>query len=226
MFWAALAAGLLSAGLAAGQEKSPPPPPDDPVSNIAERLKERGIDLSEDQIDRARRVVDDIRSGRGADPNDVRSIFDNVRKQIEARHKKRLQEQLGASDDEWMILEPRIRKVRELARLAGEDGLPPLMMAGSALAAGPGGTMGRGPRLLRSTDPNAPERSDVEKGADALRKALGSAQPEPEAVASALKAYRAARAKARADLKKARQELREVVTVRQEAQLVTMGVLE
>ena len=216
-FWVPMVVGFVGASLAAGQEE-PPPQGDDPASRIAERLKERGIDLSPDQIDRARRIMGDIRDGRGADPNDVRSIFGDLRKQFEARQQKRLQEQLGASDDEWKILEPKIKKVRELAQLVGEDAAGQMMMGGPG---GPGGF-----RIFRNTDPNAPERSDLDRKTEALRKAVENPEAKPEDVAAALKVYREARSKAKGDLETARKQLRELLTVRQEAQLVTMGVLE
>jgi Spy/CpxP family protein refolding chaperone len=56
--------------------------------------------------------------------------------------------------------------------------------------------------------------------------AVNSPDFKPEEVKAALQAERAARAKATADLAKARDELQQVVTPKQEALLVTMGILE
>jgi Spy/CpxP family protein refolding chaperone len=78
---------------------------------------------------------------------------------------------------------------------------------------------------MRNADPNA-QPADIEKKSQALQTLLDNKQAKPEAVAASLKAYRDARAKTRQDLAKAQQELRDLLTVRQEAQLVTMGILE
>jgi Spy/CpxP family protein refolding chaperone len=206
--------GFLGVMAAVAQEDAPPPPPPgDPVDHIAERLKERGINLSPEQMDRARQVMDDIRSGEVPDPNQIRIIFADVRKQVETQRKKRLQELLEATDEEWKLIEPKIEKVRELARLTGEGPAVPGMM------------MGRYGGFLRSRDPNTPQ-PELEKKTQALRSLLGKKDARPEEVTSALKEYRAARAKALEDLAKARQELRELLSVKQEAQLVTMDLLE
>jgi Spy/CpxP family protein refolding chaperone len=89
---------------------------------------------------------------------------------------------------------------------------------------GPGGIAGRA-SLMRNADPNA-QPADIETKAQILQTLLASKQAKPEAVVAALKAYRDARVKAKQDLAKAQQELRDLLTVRQEAQLVTMGILE
>jgi len=194
-----------------------PPPPDDRAAEISERLRERGIDISPEQIDRARRVVEDIRDGVEPDPNQVRSLFSDFRKQMESQRRKFLQERLGATDEEWQILEPKIEKVRELTRQAGDQTAPG--------GAGRLATMGTRGRSFRNLDPNAPQ-PDVQKKADELRTTLSKKDVKPEEVTAALKAYREARAKVRKKLAAARKDLKALLTVRQEAQLVEMGILE
>jgi molybdopterin converting factor small subunit len=193
------------------------PPSGDPMDNIAERLRQRGIDVSPEQIERGRRIMEDIRDGVPPDPNQLQQVFGDFRKQVEKQQQKRLQEELGATDDEWKALGPKIEKVRTLQRLVGDDAV-----------GGSGGMLGGGPGralLIRSADPNTPQ-ADIETKSKTLQALLDDKQAKPESVTAALKAYREARVKARQDLVKARQELKDLLTVRQEAQLVTMGILE
>ena len=213
-------------------------PADDPVSDIAKRLREGGINVSPEQIDSARRMMEDFRDGVPPDPNQLRSLVGDIRKQVENRQQKRLQDLLEASDDEWKILEPKIEKVRELSRLANDVTPAGMAMMGGMFAgfggpggpgapdAGPGGPGGfRVGMFAPLADANA-QTSDVEKKAEALKTQLDVETPNPVDVASALKAYRASRTKARDDLVKAEKELRGLLTLRQEAQLVAMDILE
>ncbi|GEM_PF-1078183 len=199
------------------------PPSGDPMDNIAERLRQRGIDVSPEQIDRARRVMEDLRDGIQPDPNQLQQVFGDFRKQVEKQRQKQLQEELGATDEEWKALGPKIEKVQTLQRLVGDDG-------GAGAPGGmPGGMFGGGPgqgMFIRNADPNAAPPADIEKKSQTLQTLLDNKEAKPEAVTAALKAYRDARVKAKLDLAKARQELKDLLTVRQEAQLVTMGILE
>lgn len=56
--------------------------------------------------------------------------------------------------------------------------------------------------------------------------AVNSPDSKPEQIKAALDAFRAARTKARADLANARDQLQQALTPKQEARLVTMGILE
>jgi len=194
-------------------------------ADIAERMRQRGIDVSPEQIDRARQVMQDIRDGIPPDPNQLQQVFGDIRKQVEKQQQKRLQEELGASDEEWKIIGPKIEKVRTLRRLLGDDG------AAGGMPGGPGGMLGAAGGMLgrampvRNTDPNA-QPAEIETKSQALQTVLGDKQAKPEALAASLKAYRDARAKAKLDLAKAQQELKDVLTIRQEAQLVTLAILD
>ena len=213
---------------AVAQDTAPPAPPGgDSPENIAERLRQRGIDVSPEQIERAQRVMEDIRDGIPPDPNQLQQIFGDIRKHVEKQRQKQLQEELGATDEEWKALGPKIEKVRTLSRLVGDDGGAggmPGGMPGGMFGGGPGGIAGRA-TLMRSLDPNA-QPADIETKAQTLQTLLANKQAKPEAVVASLKAYRDARVKTRQDLAKAQQELKDLLTVRQEAQLVTMGILE
>ena len=115
------------------------------------------------------------------------------------RRDERMREQLGATEAEWTkVLKPRIDKVQTLQRQMR------------------GGFRGRRPRRAEGAAEGAarPEQSDVETKTAAA------------AIKAALGALRKAREKTQKELDAARKKLQEVVTVRQEAQLVLTGVLD
>jgi len=84
---------------------------------------------------------------------------------------------------------------------------------------GGGGQGGQGNRGNRFGPQSSPEE-------DALRTALASTSTTPDEINSKLTALRAARAKATSDLEAARDDLKKVLTLRQEATLVEMGILD
>jgi Spy/CpxP family protein refolding chaperone len=125
----------------------------------------------------------------------------------------RIKENLGATDEEWQAIQPRVEAVQALLRQArpgmggrmfGRGGQPPAPPAG----------------------PGAPELSETEKATQALQAVLDNTQSKPEDIKQALTAYREARDKAKQELAKAQEELRKIVTPRQEARLVLLGLLE
>ena len=133
------------------------------------------------------------------------------------RMAERLRERLGATEEEWKVLGPRIEKVQRLMREArgGFRGMFGMF------------SRGRGPEGGRRPE-GAPQRegSEVEKKTAALRSLLEDPAASPASIKAALDALRKARQKVQADLAAARKELRELVTVKQEAMLVLMGILE
>jgi hypothetical protein len=114
---------------------------------------------------------------------------------------QRLKEGLGCTDEELEVIGPRVQKVVEA-------------QAGARMRRfmGMGGFRGPGAQ----SDPEA----------DALSKAIESEDTPKADIEPKLKAYRDAVKKKEAALKKTREELREVVTLRQEAGLVLMGILD
>lgn len=149
----------------------------------------------------------------GRDPAQQQQRMEQFRQQAADRMKQ----DLGVTDDEWKVLQPRIEKVQTLARQSRGGGMG--MMGGRR----GGGRDGGGDRQPQPTDR---PQSEVEKKGEALQKVLENKEAKAEEIKPALAALREARAKARADLDVARKELRDVVTVRQEAQFVSMGLLE
>ena len=139
---------------------------------------------------------------------------------------QRMREQLGATEAEWKVLGPRVMKVMELSRQAGGGGRggPGGMMGGRG---GPGGMMGgRGGRPGGAPDAPAREQSAVEKAQEQLRTLLDDTSATPDQMKNQLTALRTAREKAKQQLAAAQQDLRKIITVRQECVLVMMGSLD
>jgi ElaB/YqjD/DUF883 family membrane-anchored ribosome-binding protein len=134
----------------------------------------------------------------------------------------RMKQALGATDEEWKVLQPRVEKVQTLSRQSRGGGGPGFMSS----RGGPGGGRGGPGGSDRGGPPSDQPQSDVEKAANALQKVLDNKDAPVEEIKAALAALRDARAKAKQELETARKELREVLTVRQEAQCVAMGLLE
>ncbi len=123
----------------------------------------------------------------------------------------RMKETLGAADDEWKVISPKLEKVIALnmeSRFGGMRGM-----------------MGGRNRGGSSTSRPAPE-SETGKASLALSTLLEKKDSKPEEIKAALTAVREARAKAKAELEKAQKDLKEVLTLRQEALLVQMSMLE
>ncbi len=143
------------------------------------------------------------------DPEAMKQMAEKMRTAAMDRFK----EQLGSTDDEWKILQPRLEKVMTLAiqsRLGGTS------------MGGMGFMMGMARRLGGAdTGP-----SEIDTAGQNLQKLLADKDSKPEDIKAALSTLREARAKARAELETAQKELREVLTMRQEAQLVSMGLLD
>jgi multidrug efflux pump subunit AcrB len=127
----------------------------------------------------------------------------------------RLQERLGATPDEMQVLTPKIEKVMAAQREA---------RGGGGFGMG-GGRGGRGDGPGAGGTGNQPETA-AGKAAAELRATLENKDAPAADVAARLAALREARAKARADLDAARKELVAVLTPRQEAVMVSAGLLE
>jgi len=150
---------------------------------------------------------------------------------------QRLQEQLGASDQEWQVMGPRVLKVADLNRQSsGAGGMARMFMRGFRGQRGDTGQRpGQGDRQRpgqgdrqRSERPQRPdggEPSAVEKAAEQLMTTLENQSASADDIKKQLTTLRAEREKAKQELAKAQQELRQICTLRQEAQLVLMGLL-
>ena len=150
--------------------------------------------------------------GAGADNTDRQARMEEFRKQMMGQ----LKDALGATDDEWKVIQPKIEKVQQIQRDA-IGGAMRRMFRGMR----PGGAADQ----PAADTPPADKASALEKATYALEKLLKDKDAKPEAVKAALADYRKARDASKADLEKAQAELKELLTVRQEAILALRGVL-
>ena len=145
--------------------------------------------------------------GQGGTPEEFR-----------ARMTDRIKTSLKVTDDEWTVLQPLIEKVTTKQRdaMSGRFG-----GFGGRGGGGPGGggNGGNGGNTGGSDRPGAAE-------SQALRDALEKDGTSPEDLKAKLSAIRESRKKAAAELVAARADLQKVVSVRQEAVLFSMGILE
>jgi hypothetical protein len=153
-------------------------------------------------------------------PEQIREVMQSVdpsiiRKAAMARYMERLRQQLGASEEEWKVLEPKVDKLLQAQQevRAGIRGI-----GGGGIGGG-----GRGGGFLGA---NSGEPSEVEEAASALREAARDPDVPARDTALVLKDYRSAREKARRRVADAQRELRDLLTQRQEAILLMNGLLE
>ena len=143
-------------------------------------------------------------------PEEMRKRMEEFR----ARRSEDTRKRFKASEQEWLVLQPRIEKVQTLQRASRGSRF-------GGFGRGRGGDRGRRPE-----GQDDPDRPEVEKKTEALRNLLEDEASGPAAIKAALTALRQARARAAAALAAARKDLQQVVTVRQEALCVMMGLLE
>jgi len=124
---------------------------------------------------------------------------------------KRLKDLMGSTDEEWKVLEPRLQKVQDLLRDSGSR---------SALGSGRGRRGGFG----GAVSPDTP-MTPVQEAAKELQDSLGSKDASADEVKAKLTALREARNKLQSDLQRAQDQVRELLTARQEAVLVMAGML-
>lgn len=135
---------------------------------------------------------------------------------------ERYQEGLEVSDDEWSVLKPLVANIIE-KQFAGRG-------------RGGGGFGGRGGRGGRGGDGN--QQGDRGQRGQRGQRGGGGGNSATEDLRNAIEAgdagkikselasYRAAQKKSAAELSKARKELRQLLTVKQEANMVVMGLLD
>jgi hypothetical protein len=133
------------------------------------------------------------------------------------RYMTQLKEQLGSPDEEWKLLQPKLDKVLTVQRES----------RGTRGGFGGGRTRGGNNQDANAT-PAAPAQpqSAVAAASDDLRKAVADKSTSPEDLAKKITALREAKEKAKSDLAAAQKELRELLSARQEAVLITNGILD
>jgi len=150
--------------------------------------------------------------------NQGRGNFDPA--QMRERMMNRIKEQLGASDDEWKAIQPKVEKVMTAQRESRGGGFG--FGGGGGGRGGPGGGGGGGGGGGADQAPT----TAVGKASADLRTTLESKDAAPETIAKKLATLREARDKARKDVADAQKDLKEILTQRQEAVLVINGMLE
>jgi hypothetical protein len=167
--------------------------------------------------------------------------------QFRQRMNDRMKTALGASDDEWKVLQPKIEKVMTLQRQSsGGRGMGMLFRGGGGRGGpggggpGGGGPGGGGPGGGGGVaggggfgggggafgGPGGPQDdSPVAQKARDLQQSIENNAGADE-IKAKLTALREARTKAREQLTQAQGELKELLTAKQEAALVVMGMLE
>jgi hypothetical protein len=152
---------------------------------------------------------------------------DARREEFRARMNGFIKTALKSTDDEWAVIQPLLEKVQTLQRES---------IAGRVGGFGGFGGFGRRDRQDGGNQPaasaspspaanNRPDRMGSPES-QALKAALDSDATSTEDIKAKLQALRDARKKNAADLEQARQDLEKVLTLRQEATLVNMGILE
>jgi hypothetical protein len=154
------------------------------------------------------------RQNRGGTPEEFRQ-----------RMNERLKASLKVTDDEWGIIQPLLEKVTTKQRDASAGRFGGFGGGGRGGDRGPGGNGGQGGGGGGGNDQNRADRPGSAES-QALRTALESESTSPEDIKAKLAALREFRKKAAVELATAREDLRKVLSVRQEATLVTMGILE
>lgn len=154
----------------------------------------------------------DAQPGQGGRRN--RGNFDPA--QFREQRMNDLKERLGATDDEWKVLQPKVTKLMDAQRES----------FGGMFGGRGGGRGGRGGDQAQNNRPNNMPETKLAKAQSELRTTLENKSAPNGDVQAKLKAYREARDKARADLQAAQKDLKEVCSVRQEAVLVMAGMLE
>lgn len=164
--------------------------------DVSAQERDRNRDRGERGGDRGERGGD--RGGRGGD----RGGFD--RSQIMERIMDRYRENLGFSVAEWKVVQPKVQAVMD-NRISGASGM--MSMFG-------GSRRGRGGDSSTEKTPTSELRDLLEKE-----------KPSKGEIKAKLAAYRADRKAREAKLKKAQEDLRQLLTIKQEAQAVLAGLL-
>ena len=131
----------------------------------------------------------------------------------------RLKEQLAVADDEWKVLQPKIEKILDAQREARGG----FFGGGGRGRGGPGGG---GPGGFGPGGGNQADQTVTGRAAQALQTALQDTNTSPQQIAQLITAYRQARDVARQRLADAQKDLKELLTPRQEAVLLTNNILE
>lgn len=143
--------------------------------------------------------------------------------QMRAQMMERTREALEVKgDDEWKAIEPMVTKVMEAQRDVGFGGMGRGMFGRGPRQGGDNAQQGGGQNQNQGNRRGVGQNADPDR--DALEKAIESKASAGELKAAMTKVRESRKAK-EAKLNQAREDLRKVLTVRQEAILVSRGLL-
>ena len=155
--------------------------------------------------------------GAGSAGAQGRGNFDP--EQMRVRMMERYREAFEVKDDaEWKLLEGRITKVTDARREMGGG-------RGFGGPGGPGGRRGGGDGGDQGGDRRRSFFGEPSPEAEALQKAI-EAKASNDEIKTKLAKYRESQKTRQANLEKAQAELRQVLSVKQEANAVLMGLLQ
>ena len=140
--------------------------------------------------------------------------------QIMDRMAERYQEALEVSDDEWSVLKPMVVAIVE--KQFSSRGSSRFAGFGGGRGGGRGGRGGDGGQTRERG--NRGSRGGGEGQTSDLGKAIEGGSDAK--IKSELAAYRSAKKKSAKELEKARTELRQLLTLKQEAKMVLAGLLD
>jgi hypothetical protein len=171
--------------------------------------------------------------------------------QMRQRMMEYIKESLGAGDKEWGAIQPALEEVMNLSRDVrgggffgrrggffrpgggpppGQQGAGPQPQGQQPQGQQPQGQQAQGqqppPPGEQTPPPGEQPQSEVAKAAQELRATLDKKDATPEEIKDKVTALRNAREKAKKELETSKAALREMLTPRQEAQLVLMGILD
>jgi hypothetical protein len=138
--------------------------------------------------------------------------------QFRAQQMARIKDALGATDEEFTALQPKLEAVMTAQRDTRAGGF------GGGRGGRRGGQQGDTNAQPQQTPPGGD--SAVAKAQAELRAVLDNKDSKPEEIKAKLTALRAAREQAKTALAAAQKDLKDLLTQRQEAVLVNMGYLD
>ena len=172
-------------------------------------------------------------------------LAEQQRKAAEEQETIAMQQALSANDEQWKVIEPRLKKVKHYREQAFIGTKPPFQSNFSSFSNGPGGAQGFSSGFAGGfqfqgsvggpggTFQSVPGRqasdgpmSDGEVLCEEIQRLLMDPQATPEQVSQKLDELRKEKEKARKQWVAAQQPLREVLDFRQQAKLVLIGLLD
>lgn len=177
-----------------------------------------------------------------------RRMAEEQRKKLEEQEAEAMKQALGVDEPQWKVIEPKLKKVRACRDQAFVGiGLPfQSSFTTGSIAPAPGQTGGQSfgggfaggfqfqggggqGMVVSSSSPWGDfdrQPTEGERICEELQLLLQVPDARPDDIRQKLDALRKAREKAKKQLVKAQQELRKVLTFRQQARLVLMGLLD